>query len=148
MFSSWMASLIEIQALGSLFDDLRAGYSSSHKLIYYTGGQRLPYRGLSWKIPLSLPIQHTYLEVLGSNPVSGKNFFSTKFNCLHEGMIPMLKVTFLSHFLHMQLARVTLILTFKWNRNQCDFCFSTLKVGIIKIMFIEFPTKQDEIHIN
>ena len=74
--------------------------------LYPTGGQWLPYRGLTWRKPLSFPLQHTYLEVVGSNPATGKNFFGAKFNCLHEGMIPMLKLTFLSHFLHMQLASV------------------------------------------
>ena len=42
MFSSWIATLIEIQALGSSFNDFREGNSSSHKLLYSTGGQRLP----------------------------------------------------------------------------------------------------------
>ena len=64
--------------------------------------------GLTWRKPLSLRLQHTYLEVMGSNPVTGKNFFGTKFNCLHEGMRPMLKRTFLSHFLHIQLARCSI----------------------------------------
>ena len=40
----------------------------------------------------------------GSNLVTRKNFFNTKFNCLHEGMTPMLKLTFQSHLLHIQLA--------------------------------------------
>ena len=53
--------------------------------------------------PLSLPLQHTYLEVVGSNPKTGKNFLGTKFNCSHEWM--MLKLTSLSHFLQIQLAQ-------------------------------------------
>ena len=62
--------------------------------------------------PLSLPLQHTYLEAVGSNPMTGKNFFDTKFNHSHEGMIPMLKLTFLSHFLPTQPARWYLDLSF------------------------------------
>ena len=68
--------------------------------------QRLAYgyhTGASWRKPLSLPLQHTYLKVVGSNPVTGKNFFGTKFNCSHEGMIPMLKLTFLSYFFPIEL---------------------------------------------
>ena len=51
--------------------------------------------------------------------MTGKNFMNTKFNCLDEGMIPILKVryrssetilklAFLSHFLPKQLARCDL----------------------------------------
>ena len=38
--------------------------------------------GMIWRKPLSLPIQHTYLEVVGSNPVTGKNFFWHKIKLL------------------------------------------------------------------
>ena len=55
--------------------------------------------------PLSLLLQHTYLEDVVSNPVTGKNFFDTKFNCLHEGLTSLLKLTFLSNFRPIQLAR-------------------------------------------
>ena len=34
-------------------------------------------------------LQHTYLKVVGSNPVTAKNFFGTKFNCSHEGSAEM-----------------------------------------------------------
>ena len=63
---------------------------------YHTGG-------VTWRKPLSLPLQHTYLKVVGSNPVTGKNFIGTTFNCSHEGMIPMLKLTFLSYFFPIEL---------------------------------------------
>ena len=58
---------------------------------YHTGG-------VTWRKPISLPLQHTYLEVVGSNPETAKNFFCTKFNCSHEEMISMLMLTFLSSF--------------------------------------------------
>ena len=52
---------------------------------YHTGG-------LTWrKTPLSLSLQHTNLEVVGSNPVTGKKTFGMKFNRSLEGMISMLK---------------------------------------------------------
>ena len=38
-------------------------------------------------------------------PCDWQKILGTKFNCLHEGIIPMLKLTFLSHFLPIQLAR-------------------------------------------
>ena len=55
--------------------------------------------GCDMEKTFSLPLQHTYLEVVGSSPVPGKKIISTKFNSSHEGMIPMLKLTYLSHFL-------------------------------------------------
>ena len=63
---------------------------------YHTGG-------VTWRKPISLPLQHTYLEVVGSNPETAKNFFCTKFNCSHEEMISMLMLTFLSYFFPIQL---------------------------------------------
>ena len=38
---------------------------------YHTGG-------MTWRKPLSLPIQHTYLEVVGSNPVTNKKISAHK----------------------------------------------------------------------
>ena len=71
--------------------------------LYPTRGQQLPYRGSDMEKTSFPPLQQTSKEVLGSNPVSSKNYFSTKFDCRHEGMI--LKLTFPSHFLPLQLAR-------------------------------------------
>ena len=56
--------------------------------------------------PLSLPLQHIYLAVMVSNPVTGKNFFGMKINSSHEGMIPMLMLTFLFNFFPTHLARL------------------------------------------
>ena len=56
-----------------------------------------------WRKPIPLSLQHTYQEVGGSNPVTAKNFFGTKFNCSHEGMISMIMLTFLSYFFPIQL---------------------------------------------
>ena len=38
---------------------------------YHTGG-------VIWRKPLSLLLKHTYLEVVGSTPVTGENFFGKK----------------------------------------------------------------------
>ena len=38
--------------------------------------------GVACRKPLSLPLQHFYLEVMSSNPVNSKNFFGTKFNSI------------------------------------------------------------------
>ena len=56
-------------------------------------------QGSDMEKPFSLPLQQTYLKVVGSNPMTG-----TKFNCSHEGMIPMIKLTLLSYFLPIQIA--------------------------------------------
>ena len=58
----------------------------------------------AWHEKILFP-PHIYLEVVGSNPVTSKKISSHKFNCLHEGMVPILKMTFLSHFLPIRLAR-------------------------------------------
>ena len=58
---------------------------------------------LLWSLSLSLP--HTWPEIVGSNLSLTKSFFSRKINCWLEGIIPTFKVTFLSHFLPIQLAR-------------------------------------------
>ena len=50
-----------------------------------------------WKKPLTLPLQHTSLEAVGSNLVTGKKKFGTSFNCSHEGLISMLMPTFVSY---------------------------------------------------
>ena len=47
--------------------------------VYPTGGQWLPSRwGMTWRKPISLPLQHTYLEVVGSNPVTRKKVLAQK----------------------------------------------------------------------
>ena len=87
---------MDVRALGAPLGAWRRGLAA---------GQWLPYRGYDMeKAPSPPPPQQTYLEVVGSNPRTDKNFFSTKFNCLHEGMISMLVLTILSYFLHIQLA--------------------------------------------
>ena len=95
---------------GGTVRGLERGDSQQHNapLSYLRSVATIQGEGVTWRKPPSLPLQHTYLEVTGTNPVTDKNFFGTKFNCLHEGMIPMLKLTFLSHFLPIQLARFSL----------------------------------------
>ena len=39
------------------------------------------------RTPLSVTLQHTYLEVVASNQVTGKIRFDSKFSCWYEGMI-------------------------------------------------------------
>ena len=95
---------MEVHTLGTLLGAWREGLAAAQCPLYPTGDQCLLYRGVIWRKPLSLPLQHTYLEVVGSNPVTGENFFGPKFNCLHEGMISVFMLTFLYHLLPIQLA--------------------------------------------
>ena len=89
---------MDLHALGAPLGVWREGICSRPSIPpkvsdYHTGGVT----------PLSLPLHDTYLKVVGSNPMTGKNFSGTKFNCSCEGMKPMLKLTFISHFLPIQL---------------------------------------------
>ena len=56
------------------------------------------------------PLQHSYLEVGGSNlkPSEQEKIGEegAKVNCLHEGMNPMLMLASLSHFPKIQLAKI------------------------------------------
>ena len=60
-------------ALRSSLDEIREGIGSSDNPLYSTGCQWPPY-----SIPLSVPLQHTYLEVVGSNPMTAKNILAQK----------------------------------------------------------------------
>ena len=97
---------MDVHALGAPLGAWREGISGSTMPLYPTRGRWLPYRGREmeiWRKPLSLPLQHTYLEVVGSNPETAENFFCTKFKSSHEEMISMLMLTFLSYFFPIQL---------------------------------------------
>ena len=96
---------MDAHTFGAWLGAWREGISSSTMPIYPTRGQRLPYRGHDMEKTSFPPLQHTHLEIVGSNPVTSKNLLGTKFNCLHEGITPILKLTFLSHFLPIQLTR-------------------------------------------
>ena len=83
----------------------RQGICSSTILLYPTRGQWLPpYRGHDVE-ENSFPPPSTQLSSgCGFKYHDCKNFFSTTFNCSHKGMISMLMLTFLSHYLPKQLA--------------------------------------------
>ena len=108
-WSRCTAILTDVHALGAPLGAWKEGICGSTMPLYPTSGQWLPYRGLTWIKPLSLPPSAHLSGGRGFKPRERHKhtFLAQKFNCLHEGMLLMLKVTFLSHFLHMQLARVT-----------------------------------------
>ena len=81
---------MDVNALGAPLGAWRKGIRSSTMPLYHQRSVAT-IQGPDMEKTSSLPLQHTYLEVVGTNPMTGKNFCGTKFNCLHEGMIPMLR---------------------------------------------------------
>ena len=65
--------------------------SFSGSLICFKGSYQDDKNG---PIKLVSVFQHTYLEVMGSNPVTGKKNSAQEFDCSHEGMIPNVHANF------------------------------------------------------
>ena len=86
-WSRCTAILTDLHALGAPLGAWKEGICGSTMPLYPTSGQWLPYRGLTWIKPLSLPLQHTYQEVVGSNPVNGTNILFW-----HKNSIACMKV--------------------------------------------------------
>lgn len=86
--NSWIASLMGIQALGSSLDERNEGSSSCYKPLSPTEGQELPWQGLTWILPVTVPFCTLISRWWVQTRRLTKCFSATKIHCSHEGMCP------------------------------------------------------------